>query len=173
MTPKTPDKRIKQDSTLKPPKKKKYSPAPLPPSDFIFAKGQIPVNETFINRMIEELPEWPLKNPQAKTMIEYYLSKGLSEVRYYQLLDRNPKLKEAHQIAMSIIGNRLFSRAIDRDADWGPIKWALHNYTQLFDDNNKYHARVRAEAEKHEADLKGNKEYIVERVIEYRDKPTE
>lgn len=135
----------------------------------VYAWRAIPVSKAMVNAMCDELPGWPLKNPTAKTIREFYLSKGISRTTFRELRERHPRLKEAYDIAMGRIGERLWGRAVDKDAEWNAVKWMLHNYDQEFDEANKYHARLKAEADAAIEKGTGNKEYIVI----YKDRPAE
>lgn len=110
--------------------------------DIALAFKSIPISKAMVEQMVEELPDWPKKNPDNKTITEYYLSKGLVHSTYYNLLNKYPELKEAHQIALRRIGERLWGNAVDRKSDWAATRWNLHNYAQEFKDNNAYLAAL-------------------------------
>lgn len=129
--------------------------------DCIYSYRMIPISPAMVNKMIDELVDWPLLNPKAKTITEYYLSKGLRHDSYYRLLAKYPLLKESHEVAMRRLGERLWGRAVDKEADWSAIRHRLHSYAPEFDEDNKYHARLKAEAEKAADAPPGNVQYIV------------
>jgi len=149
-----------QNTTKRKIKPKRKSPEEK--QDLALAFKAIPVSKSMVEQMIEELPDWPKRNPENKTITEYYLSKGLVNSTYYNLLNKYPALKEAHQIALRRIGERLWGNAVDRKADWASTKWNLHNYAEEFKENNAYHARLANE----ESDKNGPAFVVIEKMPE-------
>ena len=100
-----------------------------------------------VERMAEELMEWPAKNPTAKTITEFYLSKGLTQQTYNRLVIKYDFLKEAHETTMRRLGERLWGRAVDNEANWKPVQFMLHNYAPEFKEANEYHYELNKKTE--------------------------
>jgi hypothetical protein len=156
-----------QNNIPLPKKTKRTSPA-IDPNCFYSFK-MIPISQVMVDKWVDEVLEYAAVSIN-KTISGFYRSKGLRNDTYYKLLGRHPELKASHEEAMRMMGERLWGRAVDKDADWAAVKHRLHNYAPEFDEDNKYHNRLKAEADA-QVSPTGNKEYILEKVIEYRDKP--
>lgn len=138
-----PKKRTKTDVTVE-----KRDKNPVPDPDMIFSYRQYPISEAMVNRMIEELPDWPIKNPNEISISEFYLSRNISEASYYRLLAKYPELKEAHKVAMQRLGNGLYKSAVFRKADWSAVRHKLYSFGDSFEKDYKFHAQIKAEADK-------------------------
>lgn len=132
-------------STNKTIKTKRASPITDP--DCIYSYRTIPVSFAMVERMAEELMEWPAKNPTAKTITEFYLSKGLTQQTYNRLVIKYDFLKEAHETTMRRLGERLWGRAVDNEANWKPVQFMLHNYAPEFKEANEYHYELNKKTE--------------------------
>lgn len=128
-------------------KQTKSGDAPYDP-DMIYSYRQYPISKAIVDKMIEELPDWPLKNPIAISISEFYLSRNISEGSYYRLLEKYPELKECHKVALLRLGNSLYKSAVFKNADWSAVKHRLYNYGESFEKDYKFHAQIKAEADK-------------------------
>jgi hypothetical protein len=111
-------------------------------SEHVYSWRSIPVSRQHVDRIIEELREWPALHPEAKFIGDFYRSRDLSKATYGKLIDRYPDLKELHTEVMSILGERLLGKAIENKGNWNATKWCLHNYGEEFRENNTYHAKL-------------------------------
>ena len=143
--------------------------APTVDPDCLYSYRMIPISQAFVDQMTEELIDWPSKNPNAKSISQYYRKKGLGSRTYNRLLNRHPLLKEIHEEVMIELGERLWESAVDNKANWTAVRFRLQNYGGEFDEANKYHAALQASAKKDHLGTDGNKEYVVI----YRDRPKE
>jgi len=125
-------------------KPKRVSPGSNTDPEHIYSYRMIPVSAAMVENMIKELKEYPEKNPNAKFITPYYRSKGFAHNDYYRLIAKYPLLKEAHQDALRTIGERLWSNAVDRKADWSPVKHRLYSYAKEFKEDDEHHARLKA-----------------------------
>lgn len=117
--------------------------APITDPDCVYSWRTIPVSLAMVEKIAEELLEWPAKNPQAKTITEFYLSKGLKKETYNRLVNRHEVLRDAHEITMLRLGERLWGKAVDNQASWKPIHFMLHSYAPEFREADKYHASLK------------------------------
>lgn len=122
--------------------------SPITDPDCIYSWRTIPVSEAMVEKIAEELLEWPAKNPEAKTITEFYLSKGLTRSTYNRLVNRHEVLGEAHEITMRRLGERLWGRAVDNQAQWKPVHFMLHNYAQEFKESDAYHTDIKIQEER-------------------------
>lgn len=134
-----------QHNTHKKIKTKRASPNTDP--DCIYSYRTIPVSLAMVEKMAEELMEWPAKNPTAKTITEFYLSKGLTQQTYNRLVNKYDFLKDAHEITLRRLGERLWGRAVDNEAAWKPIQFMLHNYAPEFKEATEYHHKMNKKTE--------------------------
>lgn len=121
--------------------------SPITDPDCIYSYRTIPVSLAMVERMAEELMEWPAKNPTAKTITEFYLSKGLTQQTYNRLVNKYDFLKDAHEITMRRLGERLWGRAVDNDAAWKPVHFMLHNYAPEFKEATEYQHNLNKKTE--------------------------
>lgn len=131
-------------------KKSTKRPSPTFDSDCIYAWRTIPVSKAFVDRLLQRLLLWIDENPKAKFITDFYTKEGLKKDNYYTLVNRYPDLKDAHELVMRKLGERLLSKAIDKEVHWPAAHFMLHNFGQEFDDANKYHARLKQEETKQE-----------------------
>lgn len=115
-------------------------------SDMVYSFRSIPISKGMIDRMVQELPEWPQNNNSENTIEEFYISRGLSESSYYRLLRKCPDLKEAHDIACSRLARRVWNRALEKKYDWNAAKFLLSNYSESYRQSAQYHADLAANA---------------------------
>lgn len=133
-----------QPITKKSPKSKsKPTPAKESDSDVIYAWREVPISERTVEKWAEELEKWVQLNPDAKTITEYIYSKGISTGAYTVLRRKHSILNDAHEKAMRRLGERLWAAAIDRKADWAPVRFMLHAYGSEFDDAKRYEAALK------------------------------
>jgi hypothetical protein len=128
--------RIKKNTNIT----KRVSPDTDP--DCIYSYRMIPISAAMVENMIDELADWPLKHPEATTITEYYLSKGLRERTYFRLLERYPLLKESHEIAMRRLGERMWTQAVYNKANWNPIKHRLWSYAKEFREDADFNSEI-------------------------------
>lgn len=121
-------KRKKNNYNIKQPKTAKVPHNDTDP-DCLYSYRAIPLSQAVIDKMVEDLREWPEKNPDAKFIRAFYRERGISEKTYYKLLLRDKNLKEAHEEAMAIIGERLWGRSVDKQAHWPAVQFLLHKYS--------------------------------------------
>jgi hypothetical protein len=112
--------------------------------DMLFCFKMIPISQAKVQKLIDELETWPEKNPKEKTITAFYRSHGLTRSTFYSLIAKHPALKESHEIAMRTLGERLWGKAVDKEADWKPIHFNLHNYAPEFKENYAFHAAMSA-----------------------------
>jgi Holliday junction resolvase RusA-like endonuclease len=105
-----------------------------------------PVSQALIDHMIEELPMWPFKNPKRNSILEFHLSYGISRAGFRGLLDKYPALKEAHEVALLRLADKLWDGAITKVYDWAPVKFRMRKYDKEFEEDLKFHASLSADA---------------------------
>lgn len=134
-------KNTKQTNTDKRIKTKRKSPDSDP--NCVYAFKTIPVSEAMVEKIAEELLKFPAENPDAKTITEFIISKGLNKSTYYSLVNRHAVLKDAHEITMLRLGERLWGKAVDGSAQWKPVHFMLHSYGPDFAAADLHHAGLR------------------------------
>jgi len=108
----------------------------LPPAH-IYAWGEIPITPVIIEKWVKELDEWVVGNPNAKTITEFIFSKGLTLTSYRNLRLKHATLAQAHEKAMTRLGERLWGNAVDNKANWHATRFMIHNYGAEFDEAGK------------------------------------
>lgn len=110
-----------------------------------FAWRQVPIDMAIINKMAEELPSWPLLNPDAYFLSEFYVAHGIAKRTFYDLVQRHEHLRDAHQIAMQRLGERMVSKALDNKANVTMAKHIMHMYSDDFNRADIHHSSLRKE----------------------------
>lgn len=127
---------------------------PRQPRDFVptdtdpkstFAWRAIPVSDAMVNRYVEELYLWVENNPNEKFITKFYMSKGLARQTYFDLIERHDHLREAHNSAMRLMGERMVGNSIDFKANWAPVAKLMHMYAPEFKAVDEHHAKLRIE----------------------------
>lgn len=114
--------------------------------EMIFSFRTIPVSQAMIDRMVDELPEWPLKNPSQNSLSEFYLGKGISKANYERLRKKYPRLQEAHEIAAERLGNKIWNLSLEKKYDWNPARFLLYHTSHEYRESCEYHSKLNAEA---------------------------
>ncbi len=110
-------------------------------NEYFYSWRDMPLSPAFIERMTEELYDWPENNPEAKSITKFYKDKNISPDTWYRLLAKYPKLKEAKEIALHTIGERLWGNAVDKKADWKAVHWRLYKHGREFEEDYEYHKK--------------------------------
>lgn len=107
----------------------------------LYSWRQIPISQALIDKMIEELPEWPdqEQNYKKKHISDFYHSYQISRATYYDLLAMHPRLKAGHEIAMQKLGERLWDRCTEKELDWKPVYHRLWKYGTELKEDYQYH----------------------------------
>ncbi len=93
-------------------------------------RRNIPVTEEMIKMYIEELGDLPTKEPDTTSLVEWRFRKGLTPKDYERLRQRYPDLKEAHQICMERLGEKMWGEAYRNKANWAATKHRLYRYSE-------------------------------------------
>lgn len=129
-----------------------------PKMDYSFRT--IPVSKAMVNRLIEELKEWPFNPANVhKTITQFYIRNGFKRRTYYDLLNKYPDLKDMHEQTMLQMGEDLWFRSVEKKFDWSPVKHRLYRYSPEFQEDSEYNAAIAAKAR--EGADNGNVQYIV------------
>ena len=115
--------------------------------DVVYAWKEIPVTQLVADKWARELDNWIIENPKAKTITQFYRSKGLQKWQWESLILKYTIINEANENALRELGERLWGKAVDRAADWKPVHFMLQNYAPEYDKSNKYHADLKKEVE--------------------------
>lgn len=125
-------------------KRSSYSTDP----DCYFSWRKTPISRSLIEKMIEELPDWPDKHPMRNSLTEFYFAYHITKTTMQGLLKRHPDLKEAHDIAMIRIGERAYDRSLLRQYDWTATKFRIHRYGEEFVEDKEMEAALKAKSDK-------------------------
>ncbi len=87
-----------------------------------------PATTEGIKRLSIELVTWSRENAKAYVISQFYNMKGIPEKTYYRWVDKHPILKEAHDIALSIITDRRELYLIERDPS--SVRYMMPQYSK-------------------------------------------
>jgi len=109
---------------------------------FDFKMKPIPLSK--IEEMAKEMREFPKKNPKAKFLSDFYRSKGISQKSFDQLSSKHECLREARELYLQHVGERMQGNAVDGKAHWPAIKHSLWRYNKDFEDDDKHAAEMKS-----------------------------
>lgn len=115
-------------------------------TDFTYGFSSTNKTDAIVEKMISDLIAYARAVPAPKNIINFFLDRGMSPQTYYDLLARYPLLKQTHENALLIIGDRLWESSVDKRADWSPVKWRLHRYSKEFKEIDEYHMAMAAKS---------------------------
>ena len=115
--------------------------------DMIYSFKMIPVNEAFVDKMIEEIKALPITNPKDRTLHKWRMTKGFSESTYYNLLKRHKELKQAHDDFYGMVADKLHARATDNKANWNAVKFVLPRYSKRYAEDAQYWEKIKVQQE--------------------------
>jgi hypothetical protein len=107
-----------------------------------FCLKKMPISPARVERIKEALSVWFDTNPEVKSISEFYYPLGISMKTYYRLLERDPELKELHEITMHRLGDKLWGRSVDCRANWYAVKFKLHQYSPEYKEAREFEAQL-------------------------------
>lgn len=114
-----------------------------------------PLTQAFLDRISSELIQWATHNEDALKVSQFYLSKGIPMNTYYNWLEKYPDFKEAHEIAMQLIGNRREVGGLKRKFDAGIVSYTMSHYDKTWKDMAKEKSELKmAEAAENKNETK-------------------
>lgn len=119
--------------------------------------------ESHVEKLVHALERFLIDHPDTKQIHEFYYAHNISRTNYYSLLDKWPKLKEAHEKTMAILGGRLWSRAVDFKGNWNAIKFMLHTYSPDYSSAKEYEAMLSAKAKESIESSSGPQIVVIEK----------
>lgn len=125
-----------------------------------FCLKKMPISLGRIERIKDSLRTWLDNNPEAKVISDFYYAMDISMKTYYRLLERDPELKELHDMTMRRLGNKLWGRSVDNKANWNAVKFMLHSYAPEFKEAREYEAAL---SKKDDSTDKGPQIVVIEK----------
>jgi hypothetical protein len=115
------------------------------PNDHYFNWDNLFFTESAIERLCEDMLNFPDTHPQAKTLNEFMRWKKLYSGTFWRLHERNEKFKRAVDSAKEALGARLWANAVDNKGNWKATHFMLHTYSKEYDNANQYHSKLSQE----------------------------
>jgi hypothetical protein len=135
-------------------------------ADHIFSYRGYPISAAQVEHMTQELYTYSEDNPTSYHISDFYHKRMVSKSSYYLLLEKYPKLKQAHGICMEKLGEKLWARSIEKKLDYSAVKGRLHRYNSDFQEDQKIQARIAADAKAQaDADLASKGESKIQYVV--------
>ena len=131
--------------------------------DMLFDFKQFPISEGRVNQIIDALETWLDKNPEAKSICEFYHEQKMPRSTYEKLCKRHSRLGELHDHTMDRLGHRLWSRSVDFKANWNPVKFMLHAYSPEYAAAKEFDAMLAAKAREHVDASNGPQIVVIEK----------
>ncbi len=107
-----------------------------------FCMKKIPISPARIERIKDALRVWFDEHPEAKTISEFYYSLGISFKSYYRLLERDPELRELHDMTLHRIGDKLWGRSVDNKANWNAVRFRIHQFGAEYKEAKEFDANL-------------------------------
>ena len=102
-----------------------------------------PVTQIFLERLAKDFVTWARDNDNATRLEDFMIWKGIPVKTFYEWCNKYEIMKQALEIAKSIIASRRFHRADNRESSEKIFMFIQHQYDDLW-----------AKAEKHQSDLR-------------------
>lgn len=126
-----------------------------------------PVTEAWLEALAKDLYTWAKDDSNALKMSQFYTSRGISNSTVLKWMKVSEKLREAHDMALQIIGDRREVGAIYNKLNASMIAPMMAHYDSNWKDIAEWRARLRGEAE-----AKSGKTIIVVPSLEEAERPT-
>lgn len=99
--------------------------------------------QPFLIKLAERLIYW-VENYDTITFGEFLVDHGLSQRQYFDWLPKCPKLQEAHQYALTVIGTRREIKGLTKELDSGSINTTMSMYSKMHKDHAEWNYRMKA-----------------------------
>ena len=134
-------KPITSDSITKSKKVSKVRTNPDPSATFAYR--QIPISLAMVNNMADDLLVYHKTNPETITISDFWNDRGIARSTYYDLLDRHPHLKAAHQVALSRLADRMINVSFKSQGNWNVAKHVIHAYGEDYRKYDEHHSNLK------------------------------
>ena len=115
------------------------------PIEGCYTWHQNSISEHVVEQWADELRRFPYEYPEAKSLTQFLNIKQIYKDTFYNILKKNEKLRAAHAYAKSVLGEKLWEKAVDNKANWKAVHYRLHDYDQEFKDMDRYHVELAKE----------------------------
>ena len=110
--------------------------------------GQMtPITESYLRDIALEVIRWAEENDNALKLVPFYRSKGISSHTLRKWLDQYPFLKEAHEEAILIIGDRREIGAIKKMYAENSIHFMMPKYDPDWKEMTQWRAELKSKAD--------------------------
>lgn len=125
------------------------------------------ITNTMMERLAQELVEWASTNDDAIKIKQFCALKGISEKKWHDWYTRYDVLREAHDHAKTIIGNRREAGAMTRKYADGPTTFMLPMYDSDWGEMMERRAKLASKDD----DSGGTKVVVMEKYAEVAEVP--
>ena len=132
-------KTINNSNTNRKSPKSVISASPL--DEYFFWKA-IPVTEQKLDKLAEKYLHWAENDEKALKITQFVIKERISLEDFYNWMDQNPKLKQAHKWVMAIIANRREIGAIERKYDASTIHKTMSHYDPVWKEQEIFKASL-------------------------------
>jgi hypothetical protein len=107
-----------------------------------FSGRLIPVSEAFVEKIAQELVIWAHSNDDALILSEFYLSRGIAPKVFHRWMEKFPVVKEAHDTALEIIGNRREKGGLNYKLHAGMVMYSAPLYKPQWKDLHEWRSQA-------------------------------
>ena len=117
-----------------------------------------PAGDAFFKRIPIELITWAQENKSAYRLTQFLNMKGIPRGTWFKWCESKPLIKEAHEIALSLIADRREIGALERRLDSTMVKHTMPMYDKEWKALEEWRAKISNNEEQ-----SGNKIVVIER----------
>lgn len=136
-------KKARETLRNKPSQLSKYASCIFTPETraFYHQIGEHGITEDIAKLLADEMYEYFCTEPDAVFIETFHQHKGIPSRTWYDWLEKYPYLKKKYQECKLIIASKRFSILANHDPKF--LKESLHTYSPMYDEVNKYRAKLR------------------------------
>lgn len=109
----------------------------------MFSFRKCPVSEAFLDHLATELVDWAKNDDKAIKVTQFLGLKGIHSKTFDRWRDRHPKMQDAYEYALMVIGDRRESGAIYKKFDASIVSFTMPHYDKDWVKQHEWRAKLK------------------------------
>lgn len=127
----------------------------------LFTFRLTPITDGFIDRFSKELIDWAENDEKAIKISQFFSKKRIPSKTYYEWTNKYEPIRQAHELAKILIGNRREQGALERKYEASIVKQMMPYYDRDWRDIKSWESKL-----KEDSDINATKIVIMEKFPE-------